>query len=67
MFKPIEQLIRQIAAKEENISKTRKNALAYLADTLVIDREVLFFKSIFTLVRKNQIDLIFQLLYRCSN
>jgi protein-tyrosine-phosphatase len=34
MFKPIEQLIRQIAAKEENISKTRKNALSHLADTL---------------------------------
>jgi len=29
MFKPIEQLIRQIAADEENISKARKNALAH--------------------------------------
>ena len=35
MFKPIAKLIRQIAADEENISKTRKNALAHLADTLV--------------------------------
>jgi len=29
MFKPIAKLIRQIAADEENISKTRKNALAH--------------------------------------
>ena len=35
MFKPIAKLIRQMATEEKNISKARKNALAYLADTLV--------------------------------
>ena len=37
MFEPIKILIRKIAAEEENISKTNKDALSQLADTLVIN------------------------------
>mgnify|MGYP006436638223 CR=1 FL=1 len=39
MFKPIEKLIPQIAAQEENISSVRKDALGQLADTLSINNK----------------------------
>ena len=35
MFLPIKQLIENMKADESNLSQTRKNALAHLADTLV--------------------------------
>lgn len=35
MFLPIKQLIEKMKADESNLSETRKNALAHLADTLV--------------------------------